>query len=101
MTGTVAQTAAAPIDGLIQYGAIGIVAALALYAVVKLFARTSAQADTAIAAERARADRLEKQLADLTTDVIGKFLPATLESNRVMGEVLAELRRDAGRGNRE
>lgn len=83
---------------LLQYGAIGSIALLAIYAVAKLFARSAEQADAAIAAERARADRLEKQLADLNQAVIDKVLPATLQSTQVMGEVLVELRRDGGRG---
>ena len=60
----------------------------------KLFARTAAQSDAAVAAERARADRLEKQLADLNAAMIDRFLPATLQSTQLMGEVLAELRKD-------
>lgn len=82
---------------LLQYGAIGVFALFAAYAVVKLFARSAAQGDAAIAAERARADRLEKQLADLNQAVIDKVLPATLQSAQVMGDVLIELRR-GGRG---
>lgn len=84
----------------LQFGAVGAVALLAIYAVVKLFARTSAQADAAVAAANARADRLEKQLADLNSSMIEKFLPATLQSTQVMGEVLIELRRDTERGRR-
>ncbi|MBV9919658.1 MAG: hypothetical protein JOY78_02220, partial [Pseudonocardia sp.] len=83
---------------LLQYGAIGAIALLAIYAVAKLFAQNKAASDAAILAERARADRLEKQLADLNTAVIEKFLPATLTSTQVMGEVLVELRRDNNRG---
>lgn len=78
----------------LQLGAVGAVALLAVYAVAKLFARTAAQSDAAVAAERARADRLEKQLADLNAAMIDRFLPATLQSTQLMGEVLAELRKD-------
>ena len=82
----------------LQFGAVGAIALLAIYAVAKLFGVNKAASDAAIAAANARADRLEKQLADLNTAVIEKFLPATLSSTQVMGEVLVELRRDNNRG---
>ena len=83
----------------LQLGAVGAVALLAVYAVAKLFTRTAAQSDAAVAAERARADRLEKQLSDLNAAMIDRFLPATLQSSQLMGEVLAELRKDTRRGD--
>lgn len=83
----------------LQLGAVGAVALLAVYAVVKLFARTASQSDAAVAAERARADRLEKQLAESNTAMIDRFLPATLQATQLMGEVLAELRKDTRRGD--
>ena len=82
----------------LQFGAVGAIALLAIYAVAKLFGVNKAASDAAIAAANARADRLEKQLADLNTAVIEKFLPATLSSTQVMSEVLVELRRDNNRG---
>lgn len=78
----------------IQYGSLGAIALLSIYAVAKLFAQNKAASDAAIAAERARADRLEKQLADQNAAIIEKFLPATLQSAQVMGEVVVELRKD-------
>jgi hypothetical protein len=63
---------------LLQYGALGAIALLAIYAVAKLFSQNKAASDAAVAAANARADRLEKQLADLNATMIERVLPATI-----------------------
>jgi F0F1-type ATP synthase membrane subunit b/b' len=83
---------AAPV--FIQYGALGAIALLALYAVVKLFARVTSAADAAVAAERARADRHEEELRRLNTTVQEKLLPILVQATQVLGDVLVELREE-------
>lgn len=77
-------------DGLLQFGAVGIVAILALGAVRILFARLTA----ALEREIARADRLEKALLDSNQAVQDKYLGTVADATRVMAAVLDQLRDD-------
>lgn len=75
---------------LIQYGALGIIAALALAAVRVLFQREVNAHDL----ERQRADRLEDELRKLNTTVQDRYIQTLSEATRVMGEVVDYLRRE-------
>jgi hypothetical protein len=78
---------------LIQLGAVGVVAALALLAVRVLFARVTATADL----ERARADRLEEELRKLNADIQERYLTTLSEATRAISAALAEQHRDVKR----
>jgi hypothetical protein len=75
---------------LIQYGAIGIIALLALAAVRVLFARVTAAADQ----ERARADRLEEELRKLNADIQERYLTTLSEASRAIAAALADHQKD-------
>jgi hypothetical protein len=86
-----------PVTGvLLQYGAVGVVALMALIAVKVLFSRLSASLDR----ETQRADRLEEELRRLNeavrTDYIGalgRSSQAVSEANRAVADVVAQIRR--------
>lgn len=75
---------------LVQYGAIGIIALLALAAVRVLFARVTATADL----ERQRADRLEEELRKLNADIQERYLTTLSEATRAIAAALADHQRD-------
>lgn len=79
-----------------QYGAVGIIAIIALFAVRYLFKRETEAFDR----ERARADRLEQDLTKLNELVRDKYLTTLAEATRAIGDALAVVRdreRDRGR----
>lgn len=79
---------------LIQYGALGVIAALALGAVRVLFQREVSAHD----AERRRADRLEDELRKLNGTVQDRYITTLSEASRIMVEVLDYIKReDRGR----
>lgn len=82
--------------GLLQYGAVGITAVLALVAVRVLFARLAAVLDQ----ERRRADRLELELFKLHEAIRSEYLAtiatstrASSEASRAVADALALIRR--------
>lgn len=77
-------------SALIQYGALGVIAALALGAVRVLFQREVNAHDL----ERQRADRLEEELRKLNNTIQDRYIVTLAEATRVMGEVLDYLRRE-------
>lgn len=84
-----------PISPLLQYGALGILAALAVIAVRVLFVRLVAELDL----QRARADRMEASLGQLNTAIQERYMMtlaeashATAEATRVIGEFMAARR---------
>lgn len=85
-----AAGAAAGTDVLVQYGAIGVIAVLALLAVRVLFARVAAAADL----ERARADRLEEELRKLNADIQERYLTTLSEATKAISSALADHHRD-------
>ena len=87
---TLAQVGEANTSALIQYGALGIIAALALAAVRVLFQREVNAHDL----ERKRADRLEEELRRLNTTVQDRYVTTLGDATKVMGEVLDFLRRE-------
>lgn len=74
-------------EGLAQYGAIGIIAAMALLAVRVLFAREVKAHD----ADRERADRLEAELRALNDLVRTQYIQTITESSKVIAEALVEI----------
>lgn len=80
----------------VQYGALGVLALLAVIAVRVMFRKTLEQLDR----EKTRADRLEEQLIALNATVrseylntIGKASQAISDSNRAVADALAAVRR--------
>lgn len=90
MTEFVAQAAAVDTSTLVQYGALGIIAALALAAVRVLFQREVSAHD----AERKRADRLEDELRRLNGTIQDRYITTLGEASRVMVEVLDYIKRE-------
>jgi hypothetical protein len=80
-------------DVFLQYGALGVVAALALGAVKVLFGRV----EQALDLERQRADRLEEELRTLNRTVQERYVSTLTESTLAMGELLDHLKRDEPR----
>lgn len=81
---------------LLQYGAVGVVAVLALLAVRVLYNRMQAAVDR----EMARADRLEDELRKLNETVRTEYVTtlasaahAIQEANRAVADALAAVRR--------
>lgn len=72
----IAQSAAGSADVLIQYGALGVLALLALTAVRVLFQREAKSLDL----ERARADRLEAELRQLNASVHERYIPTLTQA---------------------
>lgn len=89
----VSETAPQPYaagDALLQYGAIGVIALIALLAVRVLFNRLAAALDR----ETTRADRLEAELRELHnairtdyTDKLAEAMRQVADANRAMAEV--------------
>jgi hypothetical protein len=75
---------------LIQYGALGVIAALALAAVRVLFQREVGAHD----AERRRADRLEEELRKLNGTIQDRYITTLSEASRIMVEVLDYMKRE-------
>lgn len=86
---TLAQTAV-DTSTLIQYGALGVIAALALGAVRVLFGREVKAHDL----ERQRADRLEEEVRKLNATIQDRYIATLTDATRVMVEVLAHLKRE-------
>lgn len=72
--------------GFVQYGAIGLIALLALLAVRVLFQRESRTLDL----ERARADRLEGELRQLNEYMAREVIPTLIKATAVIGKMLDE-----------
>lgn len=77
---------APPTDGLLQYGAIGLLALIALYAVSKLFARQVAAHDK----DLARADRLEDELRQQNRVIQDRLVVELTRAAEVMSAFLAQ-----------
>jgi len=82
---------------LLQYGAVGLLALLALGAVRVLFARLAAELES----HKARGDRLELELIKINEAVRNEYLTtiaqsarATAEASQAVANALAALRRD-------
>lgn len=76
-------------EGLAQYGAIGIIAAMALLAVRVLFARETHAHDL----DRERADRLEAELRALNDLVRSTYIQTIADSTKALGEALEAIKR--------
>ena len=73
---------------LLQYGAVGVVAVLALLAVRVLFKRETDAHDY----DRQRADRLEAEMRHMHETYQERVIPALQESSRALQEAIAVLR---------
>lgn len=78
-------------DTLLQYGAIGALLAISLFALLKLYQRIIANAD----AERQRADRAEAELRELHAKIQDRVLATIGDATHAISEVIALLRRDS------
>lgn len=74
---------------LIQYGAVGAIAIMALLAVRVLFNRITEQA----ARDRDRADRLEQELRNLNETVRTEYLGTLAKATEAIADALASRRR--------
>lgn len=83
-----AQAGGAPTDVLIQYGALGVLAALAIAAVRVLFQREVQALDL----ERKRADRLEAELAKANAAMQELAVGTLAEATRAISEALETTR---------
>lgn len=83
-----AQTGVDVSATFIQYGALGVIAFLALMAVRVLFQREVRALDH----ERERADRLEEELRKLNSTIQERYVGTLSEATRVMGDVLDTLK---------
>lgn len=72
----------------VQYGALGVIAFLALIAVRVLFQREVRALDH----ERDRADRLEEELRKLNAAIQERYVGTLADATRVMGDVLDSVR---------
>lgn len=79
-----AQTGPDPVGALLQYGALGILAALSILAVRVLFAEQRKAHDR----EQQRADRLEQELRQLNKDVQELVMPAVTKSTEAITEAM-------------
>lgn len=84
-----AQQQPSPVEPLLQYGAIGVVAAIALYAVAKLFARQVAAHDKDIA----RADRLEAELREQNKMIQERLVVELTRATQAIARALGEQQR--------
>lgn len=80
--------AADPTSVFLQYGALGVIALLALGAVRVLFQREVKALDL----ERQRADRLEEELRRLNQTVQDRYVTTLTEANKTMSDLLDHLR---------
>jgi hypothetical protein len=72
----------------LQYGALGAIALLALFAVRVLFQREVKALDL----ERARADRMEDELRKINATVQERYVSTLTDATRVMSDLLDSLR---------
>lgn len=72
---------------LLQYGAIGVIAVVALAAVRVLFKRETAAYDR----EKDRADRLEAELTKLNQTIQERYLVALNDATRAVADALTKL----------
>lgn len=88
------------VDALLQYGAVGVIAALALTAVMVLYKRMAAAWDRErqdllerLDTATKRGDRLEEELAKLNAMVQTQTMTALNEATRAVSEAITRMRR--------
>lgn len=92
--GSTAQDTTASVTApLLQYGAVGILAAIALYAVVKLFGRQVAAHEKDIA----RADRLEAELREQNKMIQEKLVVQLTLATEAIAKLLGEQQKTRSR----
>lgn len=78
-----------PVDSaLLQFGAVGVIATLALAAVKVMFARVEA----AHQRESARADRLETELRELNDLIRDRYTATLTDATKAIADALAMVR---------
>lgn len=85
-----AETSSAQ-DGLIQYGAIGAIALLALYAVKIMFTRQVQNHDRERNELKARCDRAEEQLAQINQLLRDQLVAQLTRATDVIGRVAEQM----------
>lgn len=85
-----AVAASDPTGLLIQYGAIGVIAVLAIIAVRVLFVKVNEHA----LHERERADRLEGELRKLNETIRSDYITTLSQATRAIADALAAIRRN-------
>lgn len=87
-------------EAFLQYGAIGAIALVALYAVRALYTRQQVNFEAQIERERERADRLEDELRKLNEmvrsdyiETISRASQAIVDANRAVSDALAAVRK--------
>jgi Skp family chaperone for outer membrane proteins len=75
---------------IFQYGAVGILAAVALFAVRVLYKRVLSEYDR----EKKRADRLEEELARLNAMIQNQTMQALQDATKAVAEALSKMRRE-------
>lgn len=88
-----AQAGSGASEVFVQYGALGVIALLALLAVKVLFARVTATSDL----ERARADRLEEELRKLNSTIQERYVATLSDASRAIAAALASQQKDIDR----
>jgi len=78
---------------LLQYGAIGVFLVIALGAVRALYKQLAQRESDAYEREKARADRLEAELAKLNEAIQQRYLTTLNEATRAVADSLTKMRR--------
>ncbi len=78
---------------LLQYGAVGLIAILALATVRVLYKALAKRETEAYEREKARADRLEAELAKLNSAIQDRYLTTLNEATRAVADSLTKMRR--------
>jgi hypothetical protein len=89
--GLVLAEASSAQDGLLQYGAIGAIALLALYAVKIMFTRQVQNHDRERAELTARCDRAETQLAQINQLLRDQLVAQLTRATDVIGRVAEQM----------
>lgn len=87
-----AQAGVDPTSSLVQFGALGILAALAIVAVRVLFKQMETTHADVLKRERERADRYEQALDALNKDVREQVMPALTRSTEAVNEAIRLVR---------
>lgn len=96
-TVSTAQSGALDPSNFLQFGAIGLLALIALFAVNKLFARQVAAHDKDIA----RADRLEAELREQNRLIQDKLVVELTRATEAIADVLAATQQQRMEGGRD
>lgn len=88
----IAQAVIDPTGPLLQYGSLGILAALAVLAVKVLFSRLTAE----LQAHKERADRLEGELRTLNSAVQERYMTTLSDATHAIADATSVIRDSLG-----